>query len=122
MIEALIPSNKILHSRRSRFESSSRSLSIFWLLFFCSVTSLLLLMHEPILSGLGGPGGAACMGDEKERSCGSRNRPRYVFEVNVDKQPGRPCEIELPTGTRLAELTGLVLSRRQGGLFAGCPS
>lgn len=45
-----VPSSRILHSRRSRFESSSRSLSILLLLFRCSDSSPLVLMHDPIVT------------------------------------------------------------------------
>ena len=45
-----VPSSRILHSRRNRFESSSSSLSIFWLFFLCSDSSPFELMQAPILS------------------------------------------------------------------------
>jgi hypothetical protein len=43
-----VPSSRILHSRRSFLESSSSSLSILLLLFLCSDSSPLVLMHVPI--------------------------------------------------------------------------
>jgi hypothetical protein len=43
-----VPKRRILHSRRSRLESSSSFLSIIWLRFFCSVSSALELMQAPI--------------------------------------------------------------------------
>lgn len=42
------PRSRILHSFRNLLESSSRILSIAWLFFFCSASSLLELMQIPI--------------------------------------------------------------------------
>lgn len=47
------PSSKILHSFRNFLESSSRTLSIAWLFFFFSASSLFELMQPPILAILG---------------------------------------------------------------------
>ena len=52
-IFAGLPSSRILHSRRSFFESSSSVRSIIWLRFFWSPSSLLpLLMHAPMATGV----------------------------------------------------------------------
>lgn len=51
-----IPSKRILHSRRNRRESSSSLRSMAWLRFFCSTSSLLVLMQMPIV-GDGWEGG-----------------------------------------------------------------
>ena len=50
-----VPSSRILHSRRSRRESSSSLRSMAWLRFFCSPSSGLELMQMPIVCVGGGP-------------------------------------------------------------------
>jgi hypothetical protein len=50
-----LPSSRILHSRRNRRESSSSLRSMAWLRFFCSTSSLLVLMQMPMV-GEGGCG------------------------------------------------------------------
>jgi hypothetical protein len=64
-----MPSSRILHSRRNRRESSSIFRSMAWLRFFCSTSSLLVLMHMPIFfrarywgSLVGAPMGGAELG------------------------------------------------------------
>jgi hypothetical protein len=44
-----LPKSNILHSFRNLFESSSITLSMAWLFFFCSASSLLELIHPPII-------------------------------------------------------------------------
>lgn len=46
------PSKRILHSRRSRRESSSSLRSMAWLRFFCSTSSLLVLMQIPMVAAV----------------------------------------------------------------------
>jgi hypothetical protein len=46
-----LPSSRILHSRRNRRESSSSLRSMAWLRFFCSTSSLLVLMQMPMVAG-----------------------------------------------------------------------
>jgi hypothetical protein len=52
-----LPSSRILHSRRNRRESSSSLRSMAWLRFFCSTSSLLVLMQMPMVAGESATGG-----------------------------------------------------------------
>lgn len=85
------PSSRILHSRRNRRESSSSLRSMAWLRFFCSTSSLLVLMQMPILV-----------------DCGSR--PRDVLE---GRQQGRAETMWQGVDQRVA--TGYGAGGERGG-------
>lgn len=56
-----LPRRRILHSLLNFLASSSKVRSIAWLLFFCSSSSLLVLMHVPMISDTAG-----CTGGPRE--------------------------------------------------------